>query len=101
MEQCADSEISRIMDSFDQLHGEKSGSNLDSSKPSPFDDKRWNEFVIAHCQAEIRQDTGVSLYQEYGTMERMLYKMCVLDQTKVRLEGVTGHLANQPSAPQN
>ena len=96
MERCTDEEIAKLNMSIDELTDAKSSFVPGQTEPYVFDERRWNEFVVGKCQEVIRQDTGVSSYQEYGSMDRMLYKMCVLDQTKSRLGMMASQAASKP-----
>lgn len=89
-EECARMEIDRIRDLYARTAIKTIGDNQAKSEKIPFDDVRWNKHVIEYCQSDISKDLGITSYKYYGTMEKMLYRMCVLDQTKLRFESLTG-----------
>jgi hypothetical protein len=90
IEKCATQEIVKIRAMYSQLMRNKLAVHHTKTEPAPFDDDQWNKYVIEHCQSEIRDSTNVPSYEIYGTMERMLYEICEMDQTELRFESLTG-----------
>lgn len=93
---CADAELERLFAAIGALRKTSRSQGRSASFPYGLGEAEWDKYVIDYCNDDIAASTGVVRYNEYGTLDRLMHRMCIVEETRKRLRFMQAH--QEPTA---
>ena len=88
---CADAELERLIAATAALDKTSRLQRKSVSFPNGLDEAEWDKYVIDYCNDDIAASTGVMSYNEYGTLDRLMHRMCIVEETRKRLRSMQAY----------